>query len=220
VWMSSGSTGLFLPGFGARAHAYAAGLPLGWNASQPPPPRSTGGSLAGLRTWAVSEIADRQGRTLVAGHSMGAALAVLAAVSAPEHVSGLLLIAPAGLPLRKPLRRSATDFARQLAARTYPVHDVVAGARELVAAPRSAARLVRALRRLDLSGPMVRVRAAGIPTVVVGCTTDTLVPPDHSRRVARLLGAEYRELDVAGGHIWMLRRPSLMASILESGIAR
>jgi len=147
---------------------------------------------------------------------MGAALAVLAAVTVPEHVAGLVLIAPAGLPLRKPLRRSAADLAGQLAARTYPFTDVLAGAREVVAAPRGAIKLVQALRRLDLSAQMERVRAAGIPTIVVGCTTDTLATPTHCRRVARLLGAEYRELAVSGGHVWMLRRPALLAAVLGS----
>jgi len=218
--MAPAGSGLFFPGFGARAHAYADGLPDGWNVPQPPPPGFTRGSLASLRAWAVSEVVGRDRRTLVAGHSMGAALAVLAALTAPERVNGLLLIAPAGLPLHKPLRRSAADFARQLAARTYPLDDVVATARELGTAPRAAIRLIRTLRSLDLSAPMSRLRAAGVPALVVGCTTDTLVPPDQSRRVARLLGAEYRELDLPGGHVWMLRRPAIMAALLESGLAR
>jgi pimeloyl-ACP methyl ester carboxylesterase len=206
---------IFLPGFAARAHAYADGLPVGWAASQPPPPSVTQGSLGSLRDWAVREVAGRPGRTLVAGHSMGAALAVLAAVTVPEHVEGLFLIAPAGLPLRKPIRRSAVDFARQFGARTYPLTDVLAGTRELAVAPRGATRLVRALRRLDLSAQMQRVRALGIPTVVVGCTTDTLVTPDHCRSAAHLLGAEYRELSAAGGHVWMLRQPPLLAQLLR-----
>ena len=213
--MRSDPSQLFLPGFGARARAYAEGLPLGWEAAQPPPPSVTRGSLTSLRAWAVAEIQRRPAGVLVAGHSMGAALAVLAAVKVPEHVGGLLLIAPAGLPLRKPIRHSVADFARQLAVRTFAIQDVVGGAKELVAAPRAAGRLVRTLRRLDLSSQMGRVRAVGIPTLVVGCTTDTLVTPEQCRASARLLGAEYRELAICGGHVWMFRQPSLLATLLR-----
>lgn len=206
---------LFLPGFGARARAYAEGLPLGWEAFQPPPPSVTHGSLSSLRESVVREIEQQPGGALVAGHSMGAALAVLAAVTVPEQIDGLLLIAPAGLPLRKPLRRSVADLGRQLARRQYPLADVVAGARELVAAPLGTARLVRALRRLDLSTAMERVRDAGIRTLVVGCTTDTLVTPEQCRLAARLLGAEYRELAIGGGHVWPFQQPSLLGAVLR-----
>src|SRR5262245_46474868 len=98
---------------------YTAALPAGWEAAQPPSPRISRGSLSTLRDWAVREIQRRPNGVVVAGHSMGAALAVLAAVTAPEHVEGLLLIAPAGLPLSKPLRRSAAECVRQATTRTY-----------------------------------------------------------------------------------------------------
>jgi len=147
---------------------------------------------------------------------MGAALTVLVAVSMPEHVDELLLIAPAGLPLTKPLRRSVGDLARQLVAGTYSLADVLPGARELAAAPRAATRLVRSLRRLDLSAQMESVRALGIPTTVIGCTTDTLVTPAHCRRAAELVGGSYRELELPGGHVWMLHRPRALRALLAS----
>lgn len=207
---------LFLPGFAARARSYAGGLPSGWEAAQPPPPSVSGGSLVSLRDWAVREVVRRPGPTRVAGHSMGAALAVLVAVTVPDRIDGLLLIAPAGLPLRKPLSHSARDFARQLLSGMHALEDVSASARELAAAPRAAARLVRGLRRLDLSAQMERVRAAGIPTTVVGCTTDTLVTTDACRRAAALLGADYRELELSGGHVWMLASPTSFTAILRN----
>ena len=206
---------IFLPGFAARSRTYSDGLPPEWEAPQPPPLAVTGGSLGALRDWALREVTRRPGPAIVAGHSMGAALAVLVAVTVPDRIDGLLLLAPAGLPLRKPIRRSARDLVRQLAARTYPFADVVDSAGELSAAPRGTIRLIRALRRLDLSAQMERVREAGIPTTVVGCTTDTLVTTKQCRTAAGLLGADYRELDLAGGHVWMLARPPLMAAILR-----
>jgi pimeloyl-ACP methyl ester carboxylesterase len=213
--MSETVSRIFLPGFGARPHTYAAALPAGWDAPQPPPPSVTRGSLASLRDWAVHEVLARPGRTVVAGHSLGAALAVMAATTVPDRVAGLLLVAPAGLPLRKPLHRSALDLARQLTEGIHSGRDALAGLGELAHSPRGTTRLVRALRRLDLSRQMGQVRRSGIPTTVVGCTTDTLVTPDHCRRAATLLGGEYLELDSRGGHVWMLYRPSAFTELLH-----
>ena len=218
--MPAESVGLFLPGFAARARAYAGGIPDGWEARQPPSPRASRGSLASLRDWALSELLETEGRKIVAGHSMGAALALLTAATVPERVGGLLLIAPAGLPLRKPVRRSASDLVHQLARRTYPPSDALSAAGELVAAPRAAIRLVRALRQLDLTAQMGRVREAAIPTVIVGCTTDTLVTPYHCRATARLVGGDYHELAMQGGHVWMFEHPAVLSELLRGASAR
>ena len=62
---------------------------------------------------------------------------------------------------------------------------------------------------------MARVREAGIPVVVVGCSTDTLVTTAHCRAVAAHLGAAYREVDGAGGHMWMLGAWPVLRSELD-----
>src|SRR5262249_40665516 len=162
-------------------------LPSGWIASQPPPPSVSHGSLATLRDWAVREVLRSPPGVLIAGHSMGAALAILAALTVPERVQGLLLVAPAGLPIRKPVYRSIGALGLQLLTRTHAMPDIVTGGRELLSAPRGATRLARSLRRLDLTSQMERIRTARIPTTVVACTTDTLVPPRQCQAVARLL---------------------------------
>ncbi len=59
------------------------------------------------------------------------------------------------------------------------------------------------------------MRAAGIPVLVVGCSTDTLVTGGHARAIADLLGAEYRELTLAGGHMWMLQAHELLSRVLS-----
>ncbi len=126
------------------------------------------------------------------------------AADLPGRVDGLLLIAPAGLPLSKPMRRSLAGFTSQIASRRYPLAAAARSVAGVAAAPRSALRLARRVRRLDLSAEMLRVRAQRIPAIVVGCVTDTLVTVRHCRETARLLGAGYRELDLPGGHMWML----------------
>jgi homoserine acetyltransferase len=62
----------------------------------------------------------------------------------------------------------------------------------------------QAVRRFDVSSELRAVRAAGIQAEVIACASDTLVTPAHSRAIARLLGADYRELALDGGHMWML----------------
>ena len=192
----------FLPGWGAPAELYVPGLPPGWNPLDPPGFRG-GADLETNARW-VRERLEAEGPAALGGHSMGGALAVLVAAAHPELVSRLILFSPAGLPLTKPMRTSARDFLAQLKGGLYPPVHVARAARELMRAPRSALALARRLRGLDLGAEMTRVRQAGIPVVVVGCATDTLVTTAHCRAAASLLGGAYREVGGPGGHMWML----------------
>ncbi len=198
----SGVAKVFLPGFGARAATYRRGLPEDWEPLQPPL-RSRAATLPSLREWLVADVCRRPGRTILAGHSMGAALAILAASRAPEHVAGLVLIAPAGLPLTKPVRFSVRDGIGQLREGRHRPRDVLASVVDLARTPAASVRLVQALRRLDLSTTMRAMQTLRIPTLVIGCASDTLVSPSHTRSIAKLLGADYRELASSGGHVWM-----------------
>lgn len=195
---------LFVPGWGAEAQLYDAGLPAGWEALDPPSFRRGRGSFDRYRRWLLDDVRSRGGPVVLGGHSMGGALSVAVAAEIPEQVGGLLLISPAGLPLAKPIRRSVAEFSGQLARGRYPLRLAARGAGRALAAPRSAFALARRVHGLDLSPEMRRVRRARIPTTVVGCVTDTLVTIGHCREAARLLGADYRELDLPGGHMWML----------------
>lgn len=208
------SQSLFVPGWGAPAALYAPALPASWRALEPPSFAASGGTLSAYRRWLSLELRTR-GRVPLGGHSMGAALAILAAVDMPELVERLVLVAPAGLPLDKPIRKSVRDFARQVAYGIYP-RDVAAAAAAAVArAPRAALALAQEVRRLDLRRECARVRAAGIPTLVVGCASDTLVTGDRARMLAAALGAEYRELPLGSGHMWMLAEHERFAAVLS-----
>lgn len=193
---------LFVPGWGAPSGFYEPGLPTGWSMLEPPLFGS--GSFPAHLRWLVDRIDALQDAVVLGGHSMGGALAIAAAAARPERVRGLVLVSPAGLPLTKPMRASARDLCRQAASRSYPLRPAARVLRAALARPRQALGLARDVRALDLSEEMGRVRAAGIAATVLGCTTDTLVTAGHSRRAAGLLGARYRELAAAGGHMWML----------------
>jgi pimeloyl-ACP methyl ester carboxylesterase len=194
----------FLTGWGAPAAMYRPGLPHGW----------TPLGLPGFRRGATLEenlqrLADGLGScagpVVLGGHSMGGALAILAAAAFPERVAQLVLVSPAGLPIRKPVCASALDFARQLAAGLYPLREIGAQLAAGLRAPRAAVRLAQHVRALDLTAEMRQVRAAEVPVTVIGCTTDTLVTPARCRQAARLLAAQYHELPIGGGHTWMFR---------------
>ena len=135
---------------------------------------------------------------------MGGALAVVAAAAQPARVARLTLISPAGLPLRKPIAASLALFCKQVVLGRYDVRAVSGDVHQALSAPRAALRLAQTLRRLDLSGQMQRLSGRSVPVEVVGCSSDTLVTPRHCRAAAALLRAEYRELDLPGGHMWML----------------
>jgi homoserine acetyltransferase len=104
------------------------------------------------------------------------------------------------------MHRSAAQFAAHVAMRRFSLAESARSLLAVAAAPAIALRLALALRALDLSVQMRGLREAGIPSTVIGCTTDTLVTPWHSRRVAELLGARYHELALDGGHMWMFGR--------------
>lgn len=137
---------------------------------------------------------------------MGGALALLAAAARPEHIEHLVLISSAGLPLVKPMALSATQFAGQVASRRFAPRHTYQSLRDVLTAPRSALRVARTVRGLDLTHQMTKLRASGLRVTVIGSATDTLVTSASSRRIADLLAARYVEVAHEGGHMWMFGR--------------
>ncbi|HEY2543253.1 MAG TPA: alpha/beta hydrolase [Gaiellaceae bacterium] len=205
---------LFLPGWGAPAALYQPGMPDDWRILEPPSFAASGGSLADYRLWLGGEL-TRRGRSPLGGHSMGAALAICAAAESPELVERLVLVAPAGLPLQKPIAASFLDFLRQAARGIYPRASAARALAAIARAPRAAYALAEEVRALDLRLECARIQAAGIPVLVIGCSTDTLVTRGHAQTLAAALGGEYRELTLAGGHMWMLHAHELLARVLN-----
>jgi len=205
---------LFLPGYGATGRLYARGLEEGWQALEPPPFHATNGALASYVDWVRRELRRNDRPIWLAGHSMGGALAMLATTADPRRVARLTLVSPAGLPLRKPIPASLVLFAAQVARRRYGFDEIRREVGQALRAPRAALRLAQAVRRLDLTSEMRSLRASGVPVEVVGCSTDSLVTPAHCREVASILGADYRELELAGGHMWMLTAWPVFSELL------
>jgi len=207
-------TPLFVPGWGAPARLYVPGLPDEWHALELPSYRKTRGDLSAYRAWLVDQLAERGPATL-AGHSMGAALALLAAIDRPDLVERLILLSPAGLPLTKPIPISLATWARQVVTGRFPLRHVGRSITRAGLAPRSALRLGRFVHQLDLRPELEPFRANPVPCIVVACTTDTMTPTSHCRELADLIGADYREVDAPDGHIWPVTQPHLLAAALS-----
>jgi pimeloyl-ACP methyl ester carboxylesterase len=213
-------SGVFVPGWGAVPGLYSKGLPAGWEVLDLPRFGPTGGKLSAYRRWLDEEISAREGPISLAGHSMGGALAILAALDRPEAVERLILLSPAGLPLTRPLVASLVTYLGQIARGWYPRAELYQSLTGVVRTPRSALGLARAVRALDLGPECGRFRDLPVPCTVVGCSTDRLTTPDHCRRLAAQLGAEYREVDAPGGHIWMIVDPKLLSAALAATYRR
>ena len=207
--------GLFVPGLGATAGLYRPGLPEGWVALDLPSFRSTGGDFGAYGRWLVEEIARRQTPVVVAGHSMGATLALLAAAERPDLVERVIMLSPAGLPLTKPMRASLRTFARQVVRGCYPARELGRMVLAAVTAPRAGLRLARTVHGLDLAPELERIRASGVRCTIVACAGDELTTSAHCRALAAALEAEYRELDAAEGHIWPISEPNRLAEELS-----
>jgi pimeloyl-ACP methyl ester carboxylesterase len=204
---------VFVPGFAARPAFYRPALTPEWTVHEPPSFRQA--RTFDQRVAALRDALDGFAAPVtLAGHSMGAALAVAAALAQPDLVGRLLLVAPAGLPLTKPITASLRDFRGQVKAHVYPSTHLIQALREALAAPLSTLRLARAVRALDLRTELAAVRRRGIPCDIVACVGDTLTPTEHCREIARLTGGRFRQIDAAGGHMWMLFEPAAFASLL------
>ena len=207
--------GLFVPGWGATSGLYRAGLPEGWVALELPSFRSTDGDFGAYGRWLVEEIVRRPTPVAVAGHSMGATLALLAAADRPDLVERVIMLSPVGLPLAKPMRASVRTFARQVVRGCYPARELGRMLLGAVTAPRAALKLARTVHGLDLAPELERIRASGVRCTIVACAGDELTTSTHCRALAAALDANYREIDAAEGHIWPISEPNRLAEELS-----
>jgi pimeloyl-ACP methyl ester carboxylesterase len=205
--------GLFVPGFAVRGSLYRPGLPDDWLALDPPGLGLTKGRFAAHRDWLRHQLESRGRRVVLAGHSLGAALAICAGSERPDLVERLILFSPAGLPLSKPMVDSALLVVVQALRGLYPPREIAFAVAECIRHPLALHRLAREAHGLDLRGEFAAVASSAIPVTVVGSASDTLTTPAICTSIAGGLGGEYREVG-GRGHMWMLTNWPAFESIL------
>ena len=163
-----------------------------------------------LERWLVERIGP--GAALV-GHSLGGLLAARVAARRPELVERLVLIAPAGIPVRRPLAH-AIPLARELG-RVRPRFATTLARDALRAGPFLLAR-AHAAATTDLRADLASVRA---PTLIVWGERDRLLPATHAAAWAEAIPHARIELLPRAGHVPMVDAPDEVSRILRAFLA-
>lgn len=201
---------LDLPGHGARA-------------AEPPPQPHT------ISAYAAAVLADLDQRALdhvvLAGHSLGSAIALRLALDAPERVSGLALVG-AGARLRvlpAILELARTDPAtanRQLLTLAYaPANEAMVGPYLDRGQPSAADALYSDLAACDGFDVMARLPEIGQPALVLVGVADRLTPPKYASYLAEHLPASTLAVIPGAGHMLMDEAPDAVAHHLASWLA-
>jgi len=165
-------------------------------------------------------------RAVIAGHSMGGAIAQQFALSHPARIACLVLVAT-GARLRVApaiLSGILSDWSATLDLVTRcawgsdaPEELVRLGRAQLAeASPQVAANDYAACDAFDV---MDRLGQIAAPTLVIGGTADQMTPPKYAAFLAeKIPGARLALIDGAG-HMVMLERPELVAHNMEQFLA-
>lgn len=163
-------------------------------------------------------------RCLLAGESMGAAVAQLAALQHPTRFSGLVLVAAAP-PLFDDARarlaaRTREDYpevVRRFIDHCLPEADsehLRRWGRDILlrAEPEQAARLLEMWR----DAPVIDPAQILLPTLIIHGALDVIVPLEHSRALAALMPHAELQIFDDTGHVPTLTRPHEVVAAIES----
>ncbi|HLI54064.1 MAG TPA: alpha/beta hydrolase [Acidimicrobiales bacterium] len=191
-------------------------------------------TLAGYAAWADAFL-DEVGvdePALVAGHSLGGAVAAQFAHDFPDRVAHLVLInaigggvwsAAAGTVrsmAERPLWDWAVTLSRDISgASAAPVLRVVAeeALPNLAANPLAVWRAAAIARRADLCAELSGIRRAGVPVTVVSSEGDLVVPKASFEAICGQLGVEGRLVE--GGHSWLIADPDAFVEAVLPAVA-
>ena len=244
-----GGTGLpvlFLHGWALGNRAYKRALKrlvrLGCRVYAPALPDfgGTEGLPAGYRTvehyagWAAAflDVVGVDEPVLVAGHSLGGAVAARLTHDFPDRVAHLVLINSLGAPVwtdgpsgtrhlhERPLWHWVISFSKDIAVSDTAgptvrmiVEDCVPN---VVRNPLGMLRAAAMARTVDLVTELVAVRESGVPVTAVSSDGDLIVPPASFHALCRSLGVQGRV--VPGRHSWLLASPEEFAGVMVQAV--
>jgi pimeloyl-ACP methyl ester carboxylesterase len=156
-------------------------------------------------------------KAIVAGNSLGGAVAISLAAREPKRIRLLALVNSLGLPLDRNMLGWTLPFRRYITAANLRA----AGAfgRNLMAA-RGAINIAGAAwyaRRCALADELETIRRHKVRSVIVWGEDDRLLPLQMGRSVADSLGAPLRLIPGAD-HDWTIRYPELFARELDIAV--
>ena len=190
-------------------------------------PAPAGGATVAGYGAAVLALLDALGleRAALAGHSMGAAAAVEAALAAPGRVAGLALVG-AGARLRVApdllagLAEAPEAAIERLVAAMYPEPSAHMRAAAAAEYRRDPARLRADLLACDGWDARARLPALRCPAAVVCGERDALTPPRLAHELAGLLPGAALTMLPQVGHVPMLEAPAATVGALRAWVAR
>lgn len=206
--------------------------PRGIGASRPVPPDSL--TIAAMAEEASAAAGDR-GPLIVAGASMGAAIAIELALARPAAVAALVLITPPitqDARLEAVLRASFEFDAPQAEGRIRAMLPWFLSRRFLADAPKreAAAQAFRAMaartplatlrRHANALGAWLGTRTEDLgrlstPTLVISGAEDVLVPGFHAERIASAIPGARLEVLEGAGHAVTIERADRVNELVE-----
>jgi pimeloyl-ACP methyl ester carboxylesterase len=185
-------------------------------------------SIERLASWVLSFLdALELPRVILGGHSLGAHVAIAAALMAPARVSRLVLTGASGLPERGVMRRvprsSSEAFIRERMEavffdRSLVTAEAVAAVRRSVLDPVVARRFLRVSRAARRETVAERLHEVAAPTLLVWGREDRITPLSIGERFRRNIPDAMLVVLRECGHAPMIERPAAFGAIARAWI--
>lgn len=197
---------------------------LGWNVVTPTLPdlsRSAGShslTLGGIAEVLAASL-DRQSidRSILIGHSMGAAVAIAFASRYPERTLGVIYRDGCGTPAWRRFGlslgpASVVETLEAIGAGRFTASLLAVPKLARLASPSSVA-LLGSLLTTDLTADIAALAAQEMPLLCMWGQHDHVVPRRGAHEFSRAAGVG--TVWVPGGHVWMQLRPETQAQVLR-----
>ena len=227
---------IFIPGLACDAHLWAAQAASLSQAGWPVAHSDVPSREPSLPRMAQTLLAEHPGRLVLAGASMGAMVALHAALQAPDRVAALVLVGASARADDADLRRLRADAIGHF--EQGDVEPFLRANALLVLHPRQAAEpalledyLAMVLRagtaqlvaqnRAVMDRPDLRPQLAALrcPVLLMVGETDAVTPPDHAREIAAVVPGATLHVIEGAGHLPTIETPHRVNALLRPWLA-